>query len=158
MKLCNRMLDAIRLVRVLAGLVIIANGVAPLSGASHRTNSIEGWRVLVNERLLQDDKVATDKALGLLRVQLQEILRVVPPMAVAKLREVPLWFSPEYPGVKPTAEYHPGAGWLRDHGRDPAMAKGVVLRGSPGRNAWLKRELTSKRKPRLVAMARSDGK
>jgi len=36
-----------------------------------------------------------------------------------------LWFSPEYPGVKPKAEYHPGAGWLREHGRDPAMVKGI---------------------------------
>jgi hypothetical protein len=44
---------------------------------------------------------------------------------VANLRKVPLWFSPVYPGVKPTAEYHPNAGWLRDNGRDPAMAKGV---------------------------------
>jgi hypothetical protein len=93
--------------------------------ASHQTNSIEGWRVLVSERLLAEDKAATAKALELLRVQLQEIVRVVPASAVAKLREVTLWFSPEYPGVKPRAEYHPGAGWLRDHGRDPAMVKGV---------------------------------
>jgi hypothetical protein len=27
--------------------------------------------------------------------------------------------------VKPKAEYHPDTGWLRDHGRDPAMARGV---------------------------------
>ena len=90
-----------------------------------QTNSIEGWRVLVNERLLADDQTVTEKALGLLRGQLQEIVRVVPAPAVAKLREVTLWFSPEYPGVKPRAEYHPGADWLRDNGRDPVMAKGV---------------------------------
>jgi hypothetical protein len=93
--------------------------------AAHQTNSIEGWTVLVNERLLTDDKAATAKALELLRAQLQEIVRVVPASAVEKLREVTLWFSPEYPGVKPKAEYHPGAGWLRDHGRDPAMVKGI---------------------------------
>jgi hypothetical protein len=93
--------------------------------AAHQTNSIEGWTVLINERLLTDDKAATAKALELLRVQLQEIVRVVPAAAVAKLREVTLWFSPEYPGVKPKAEYHPGAGWLREHGRDPAMVKGI---------------------------------
>jgi hypothetical protein len=93
--------------------------------ASHQTNSLEGWTVLVSARLLSEDKAATAKALELLRVQLQEIVRVVPASAVAKLREVTLWFSPEYPGVKPRAEYHPGAGWLRDHGRHPAMVKGV---------------------------------
>ncbi len=97
----------------------------PATAASHQTNSIEGWRVLVSERLVTEDKVATEKALELLRLQLQEIVRVVPAHAVAKLREVTLWFSPAYPGVKPRAEYHPGAGWLRDNGRDPAMAKGV---------------------------------
>ena len=96
-----------------------------LAAASFQTNSIESWSVLVNERLLAEDKAATEKALGLLRVQLQEIVRAVPAPAVAKLREVTLWFSPEYPGVPPRAEYHPGAGWLRDNGRDPAMAKGV---------------------------------
>jgi hypothetical protein len=93
------------------------------SVAAHETNCIEGWTVLVNERL--QDKAATAKALELLRAQLQEIVRVVPAAAVAKLREVTLWFSPEYPGVKPSAEYHPGAGWLREHGRDPAMVKGI---------------------------------
>jgi hypothetical protein len=93
--------------------------------AGHRTNSIEGWTVLVHTRLLTEDKAATVKALELLRGQLQEIVRVVPGAAVAKLREVTLWFSPEYPGVKPKAEYHPGAGWLRDHGRDPAMVKAI---------------------------------
>lgn len=93
--------------------------------AAWRTNSIEGWRVLVNERLLTDEGPATEKALELLHGQLREIVRMVPARAVAKLQEVTLWFSPEYPGVPPRAEYHPGAGWLRDHGRDPAMVRGI---------------------------------
>jgi Mlc titration factor MtfA (ptsG expression regulator) len=38
---------------------------------------------------------------------------------------VPLWFNPEYPKVRPRAEYHPGADWLRENGRDPVMAKAV---------------------------------
>ena len=38
---------------------------------------------------------------------------------------MPLWFSPEYPGVQPRAEYHPNASWLRDNKRDPAMEKGI---------------------------------
>jgi hypothetical protein len=91
----------------------------------YRTNSIEGWTVLVDERLLAEEKAPTEKALDLLRTQLKEIVRVVPAAAVAKLRQVTLWFSPEYPGVKPKAEFHPDAGWLRANGRNPAMAKGV---------------------------------
>ena len=110
---------------LLAGIIIMAMGMVAANAASFQTNSIEGWRVLVNERLLAEDKVVTEKALEFLRGQLQEIVRGVPALAVAKLREVTLWFSPEYPGVPPRAEYHPGAGWLRDNGRDPAMVKGV---------------------------------
>lgn len=91
----------------------------------YQTNSIEGWMVLVSERLLEKERERTARALDLLRVQLREIARVVPARALAKLREVTLWFSPEYSGVAPRAEYHPGAGWLRHHGRDPAMVKGV---------------------------------
>ena len=104
------------------GMVSLLDG---RTAVSHQTNSIEGWRVLISGRLLAEEKAATEKALELLRVQLQEIVRVVPAPTVAKLREVTLWFSPEYPGVPPRAEYHPGAGWLRDNGRDPMMAKAV---------------------------------
>jgi hypothetical protein len=44
---------------------------------------------------------------------------------VAKLREVPLWFSPEYAGVRPSAEYHPDARWLKENSRNEAMARSV---------------------------------
>lgn len=107
------------------GFVTLLLSSLTATAASHQTNSLEGWRVLVSERLLAEDKAATEKALALLHLQLQEIVRVVPAPAVAKLREVTLWFSPEYPDVQPRAEYHPGAGWLRDNGRDPVMTKGV---------------------------------
>ncbi len=115
------------LVVLIATWFTLITGAVTATAAGFQTNSIEGWRVLVNERLLKEEKAATEKALELLRVQLLEIIRVVPAPAVAKLREVPLWFSPAYPGVKPSAEYHPGAGWLRDNGRDPAMAKAVEI-------------------------------
>ena len=89
------------------------------------SRTIEGWKVNINERLEKDDPKQLAKALELLTRQLQEIVRVVPPDAVTRLREVTLWMSPEYKGIGPRAEYHPGAGWLRDNGRDPAMVKGV---------------------------------
>lgn len=110
---------------VLAVGVLLSVVVADLNADSFQTNSMEGWRVLVNEKLLAEDKAGTEKALRLLRVQLQEIVRVVPSPALARLREVTLWFSPEYSGVRPTAEYHPGIDWLRENGRNEAMVKGV---------------------------------
>jgi len=111
--------------RALQAFFLLALGVIPVQSASFQTNSIEGWATLVNERLLAQDRAATERALELLRAQLKEVVRVAPPAAVAKLREVTLWCSPEYPGVKPTAEYHPDPRWLREHGRDEAMARGI---------------------------------
>lgn len=91
----------------------------------HQTRIIDGWTVRISQELLESDAQATARALELLSQQLHEIVRVVPASAVDELRKVPLWFSPEYPGITPRAEYHPAAGWLRDNRRDPAMAKGV---------------------------------
>jgi hypothetical protein len=112
--------------RALVVLLCLLVGFAYAADArQYQTNSIEGWTVLVDEQLLAEQKVDTKKALELLRTQLKEIVRVVPASAAAKLREVTLWFSAEYSGVKPKAEYHPDIGWLRVNGRNAAMAKGV---------------------------------
>ncbi len=86
---------------------------------------IAGWTVHVSRKLQAQEPKATARALELLEQQLLEISRAVPPAAVLQLRKVPLYFSPEYPGAKPRAEFHPGAEWLRQNGRDPAMVKSV---------------------------------
>ena len=96
---------------------------APIAG--YQTQAIEGWTVHINDRLLADHKATTDKAIELLSAQLKEIVRVVPNPALAELRKVPLWMNPEYPKTPPRAEYHPDGGWLKDNGRNPAMAKCV---------------------------------
>lgn len=89
---------------------------------AYETKNLSGWTLLISAKL---DPTAWSKALPLLQAQLDEIIRVVPSKAVAELQKVPLWINPEYPKVPPRAEYHPGADWLKDNGRDPAMAKGV---------------------------------
>lgn len=96
--------------------------IALSSPALADTQNISGWTVHVNDNV---DAAALKTALPLLKAQLEEIKRVVPAAAVIELQKVPLWISPEYPGTPPRAEYHPGADWLREHGRDPAMAKAV---------------------------------
>jgi hypothetical protein len=95
------------------------------AGATYEVRRIEGWTVHVREDLLRDQKPAVEAALVLVQQQLHEVVRLVPGAALAHLRGVNLWISPEYTGVRPTVEYHPDVAWLRDHGRDPAMAKGV---------------------------------
>jgi dipeptidyl-peptidase-4 len=92
---------------------------------THETRDVLGWKLRVSKALLTDETQATAKAIALLEQQLAEIIRVVPAKAVDELKKVPLWFSPEYPGVPPRAEFHPDAGWLKDNGRDPAMARAV---------------------------------
>jgi hypothetical protein len=92
---------------------------------SYDTRTIEGWTVEVDRRLLEQDESLTKQALALLALQLEAVVREVPEEAVTQLRSVRLWFSPEYPGISPRAEYHPGAQWLRDHDRNPEMVRGV---------------------------------
>jgi hypothetical protein len=87
--------------------------------------TVLGWQVHLHRDLLGKETDATAKALALLEVQLAEIIQVVPPAALTELQKVPLYFNPEYPGVRPRAEYHPGADWLKENGRDPAMVRGV---------------------------------
>jgi hypothetical protein len=104
----------------------LARNKAAEGGLQRGTRDLMGWKVHINKALLSEANLpATQKALGLLKVQLEQIIRVVPAPAVAELRKVPLYFSPTYPNIGESAEYHPGAGWLKDNGRDPVMAKGV---------------------------------
>lgn len=91
------------------------------------TRSIQGWTVKIDTRLGQQDTAALEGALALLTSQLKTIGRLVPPRQLAELRKVTIWLSPEYPKTPPRAEYHPGAGWLRDNGRNPEMVKGVEI-------------------------------
>jgi len=100
-------------------------GAQAASDANHETRDVLGWKVHINKKLLVDEPEATAVAIGLLQKQLEEIIRVVPAAAVHEMKKVPLWFSPEYPGVPPKAEFHPDMKWLRDHGRNPAMAQAV---------------------------------
>jgi hypothetical protein len=96
-----------------------------LAGRERESRNILGWAVHIERRLLKQDEAAVNAALRGLEEQLSEITRVVPPKAVAELRKIPLWFSVPYPGVRPTAEYHPNMGWLKGAGRELALAKGV---------------------------------
>ncbi|MFO0851290.1 MAG: DPP IV N-terminal domain-containing protein [Gemmataceae bacterium] len=115
---------------------------APEPDPVYETRAVRGWAVHVNRVLLAAEARQTAAALEVLDAQLADITKAVPKPAVAKLQSVPLYFNPEYPGVRPTAEYHPGAGWLRRNGRDPAMAKAVeftnvrVYRAEANRMPW----------------------
>jgi hypothetical protein len=96
---------------------------------TYETRAVLGWSVHVQTKLLASERAATEPALTLLQKMLEEIIRVVPAAAVAELKKVPLYFSPAYPPGRSRAEFHPGADWLRENGRDPAMAGGIEFSG-----------------------------
>ena len=102
---------------------------APAPALRYESRMLRGWSVLIRVELLTDEKRAeTERGLVLIGKQLEDIERLVPPKAVAHLKKVTLWLSPPY-GKGAGAEYHPGAGWLKQNGRNPAMVKGVEFSG-----------------------------
>jgi FG-GAP-like repeat/Trehalose utilisation len=93
------------------------------------TRDISGWQVHILKALLETEAEDTATALAGLKKMLDEIVRDLPAASVAEMKKVPLYFSPSYQPGRSGAEFHPGAGWLRDNGRDPAMAQGVEFSG-----------------------------
>ena len=89
--------------------------------------SLEGWVIRVSDRLLNNEKGKTEAAIDLLRQQLATVAAQLPGAIVERLRDVPIWMSPEYKGVRPTAEYHPDSNWLQKAGRPAALVKCVEL-------------------------------
>jgi hypothetical protein len=102
-----------------------AGSAEPTKVAGRQTRQIEGWTLHISDELLEKEKDQTTRALELLTTQLADIVRVVPPKALAELQKVPLWISPEYKGTEPRAEYHPSVVWLVLHKRNPLMTKAV---------------------------------
>jgi len=67
---------------------------------------IEGWTVKVNKELLEEDNENGKKAIKILSVKLYEITRVVPEVALAKLKELTLWVDVDLRGPAAT-EFYP---------------------------------------------------
>ncbi len=103
------------------------------------TRDISGWQVHIAKQLLETEADNTAKALAGLKKMLDEIVRDLPATAVAEMRKVPLYFSRAYKPGRSGAEFHPGAGWLRDNGRDPVMAQAVEFSGVDDFEAEMRR-------------------
>lgn len=96
-----------------------------MAGRDRQTRQVRGWTLRIDERLLAKDAAAVAKATGLLEQHLATVERLVPAQAVARLKKVPLNFTLPYPGVRQTAEYHGGLEWVKQAGREIALAKAV---------------------------------
>lgn len=98
-----------------------------LAVAGYSDRAIAGWPVRISDQLQTDQETATEIAITLLKEQLEVITTIVPQDVLVQLRSVPIWMSPKYKGVRPTAEYHPSESWLRRAGRRPELAECVEL-------------------------------
>jgi hypothetical protein len=94
--------------------------------SNYTPRDIRGWTVYVNHRLLEDQKELGDRALQLLDVKLFDITRVVPPPAVEKLRQVPIWMEFAHPR-HPCMCYHPSRKWLTENAFNPEKAGSVEI-------------------------------
>ncbi len=99
---------------------------AKASSETYETRQIEGWTVLVNKEFLRERSALAEQTLTLLRYQLYQIVRRLPPVAVGKLRKVRIWVEENEPNT-PCMAYHPGAAWLKEHGVNPDKWKCVEL-------------------------------
>lgn len=95
--------------------------------------NIEGWSVRVEKALAESG--AWSPVRREIENELYRIGRVVPDAPLAKLREITIWVNLNDPAT-PCAAYHPGADWLRDHGANPEMAKGIEVGNAANFVSW----------------------
>lgn len=92
----------------------------------HETRTIAGWKVHVDQELIHGTDTELGKtALRLLDDKLFEITLRLPPERIQQLQQVNIWLDAQHELT--SMQYHPGAGWLKDHGYDPKMVKGVHI-------------------------------
>jgi hypothetical protein len=107
--------------------VPIAADSSPSKPPGHATAHLQGWTVQIDTRLQQPEHAELGRrAEKLLSARLADIVTALPADKVARLRQVPIWLDLSCGDLK-GMQYHPSADWLKDHGHDPAMARGVHI-------------------------------
>lgn len=96
-----------------------------MAGRDRQVRSVRGWTLRIDERLIAKDAAMVEKAVVLLDAQLAKIERLLPAKVVARLRAVPINFTLPYVSGRGTAEYHGGLAWVKQAGREIALAKAI---------------------------------
>jgi hypothetical protein len=113
--------------------------------AEHEKRTIEGWTILVDKTLLTGEhKPLGDKALKTLETKLRQVIEIVPADRVKQLQTFRIFFDRNH--ELGAMQYHPGAGWLKGNGYDPAMTKAVHI---PRADFFL-HEIKANRQPWVV--------
>ena len=85
---------------------------------------IEGWKVKVDPALLiAENKRDGERMLKALANHLQRVTFILNPEKVAQLQTISIWI--ERDGKGRGLVYHPSKRWLKENGRNPAMARHV---------------------------------
>jgi hypothetical protein len=104
-----------------------ADDAKPSKPTSHTQREIEGWTVQIDDRLLSgDDAALGERGQRILANRLYDIKLVVPADKVKRLQQVTIWLDHSYGELK-SAQYHPNANWLREHGYSEQLAKSVHI-------------------------------
>lgn len=100
---------------------------APALPTSRTDVKIEGWTIRVDDRLVKGpDTELGKKALKFLENKLSELKVVVPEDKVKQMQTVVIVLDLTHGNLGPM-QYHPSAGWLKDNGYSPELAKCVHL-------------------------------
>lgn len=118
---------------VVAFLLVLAHGAAIANDhsaqpTSRSERSVDGFRVLVDDRLLPggpEEPVGRD-ALAFLAAKLAEIRIVVPSDKLERFRQVTIVLDASCGDLR-SMQYHPSADWLAKHGYPRTLAKCVHL-------------------------------
>lgn len=114
----------------LSGIAFAAE--KPAIPTAHTTRDLEGWKVRVDQRLLEGEaKPIGDRALKLLGAKLVSMSVVVPEKELAKLRAVTIELDLDYGGLT-SMQYHPSAEWLKNNGYNENLAKCVHIPRAEG--------------------------
>ena len=100
---------------------------------------VEGWSVTIDNELAEN-KIEKDKAIKALANHLQRIKYIVPENRVKELQELPIHMDLHYETLS-NMQYHPSAGWLKNNGHDPGLAKHVHIpraKALTNRQQWAK--------------------
>lgn len=104
--------------------------------SAYREQKIQGWRVLVNEKLLAETNLCA-RTLQLLDAQLAQITHELPLAPLRCLREIPIWVERSSQQFSCMC-YHESHEWLRTHGVNPEKTGGVKLANPEKFLTWTK--------------------
>lgn len=89
--------------------------------------NIEGWTVYIQPAMLQgENATAGAEQLSMLGNHLQRIKILLPEKQLKIMQTLEIWIEQDHPTLG-NMQYHPGKGWLKDHGHDQRLHQKVHI-------------------------------